>query len=184
MAALIIVAAFLLVLVYFVVSIYNRLVAARNDVRNLWRQIDVQLKRRYDLIPNLVQAVKDVMSWEQETLTQVIEARGQAVRADGAAAKNKAEGILDQALGRLMAVVERYPELKSNANVAQLKADLTQTENAIAGARGVYNNSVRDYSNLRESIPTNIVAAMFNFEPAAYFEAAEGDKVTPKVALR
>ena len=163
---------------------YNRLIASRNDVRNLWRQIDVQLTRRYDLVPNLVNAVKDVMQWEQETLTQVTEARSRAMRETDPAKKAGAESMLSQALGNLFAVVEKYPELKSNQNVAQLTAELTTTENAVASSRSVYNAAVRDYTNLRESIPTVFVAQMFNFRPAAYFEAAESERATPKVALR
>jgi LemA protein len=167
-----------------IVLMYNRLVASRNDVRNLWRQIDVQLKRRYDLIPNLVSAVKDVLQWEKETLTQVIEARAQAVAAKNPGDRAKADSMVTAALGNLFAVVERYPELKSNQNVTQLMGDLTATENAIATARSVYNTSVLEYSNLRESVPTNIVAGLFQFEPAAYFEAAEADREVPRVSLR
>lgn len=163
---------------------YNRLVASRNDVRNLWRQIDVQLKRRYDLIPNLVQAVKGVMSFEQETLEKVVQARNRAAAASGPADKAAAEGDLGQALLGLYAVVERYPELKSNENVRQLQGELTGTENAIAGVRSAYNNAVRDYNNLREIVPTNFIAGFFRFETADYFEAAEEDRKVPQVALR
>ncbi len=167
-----------------VVVMYNRLVAARNQVRNLWRQIDVQLKRRYDLIPNLVNAVRDVMSFEQDTLTQVIEARGKAVQARNPGEKAQADSLVTQALGSLLAVVERYPELKSHQNVQQLTAELSTTENLIAGVRVQYNNAVRDYTNMREVVPSNFVAALFKFEPEAYFEASEQDKATPRVALR
>ena len=166
------------------VVLYNQLVAARNNVRNLWRQIDVQLKRRYDLIPNLVQAVKDVMNFEQETLQKVIAARGRAVSATDPADKMKADNALSQALMGFNAVVERYPELQSNQNVKQLQGDLTGTENAIASVRSAYNNAVRDYANMIETVPTNFIAGFFRFQPEPYFEAAEADRTVPKVALR
>lgn len=166
------------------VILYNRLVAARNEVRNLWRQIDVQLKRRYDLIPNLVQAVRDVMTFEQETLRQVTEARARAMGAEGPAERAVADRAVSQALGQLFAVAERYPEIKSNENVRQLQADLTGVEDAIASARAAYNHAVRDYTNQLETVPSMFVAQLFGFEPFAYFEATEGDRAVPKVALR
>lgn len=177
----------LLILVAFAISVtlmYNRLVGSRNNVRNLWRQVDVQLTRRYDLIPNLVNAVRDVMSFEQETLTEVTEARSRAVKASEPGEKATADSMVTQALGKLMAVVEKYPELKSHQNVQQLTAELSATENAIAGARGAYNQAVRDYTNMREVVPSNMVASIFNFEPAAYFEAREESRATPQVSLR
>lgn len=163
---------------------YNRLVMLRNDVRNLWRQIDVQLKRRYDLIPNLVQAVKGVMSFEQETLEKVIQARNRASAATAPAEKAAAESELGKALLGLYAVVERYPEIKSHENVRQLQGELTTTENAVASVRAAYNNAVRDYNNQREIVPSNLIAGFFRFEPAEYFEAAEEDRKVPQVSLR
>lgn len=166
------------------IVVYNRLIASRNDVHNLWRQIDVQLKRRYDLIPNLVQAVKDVMSFEQETLEKVISARGRAVGASSPADRMKADTEVTRAMAGLLAVVERYPEIKSNENVKQLQGELTSTEDAVASARASYNNAVRDYNNLRQVVPSNFIAALFAFKEEPYFEAAEADKQVPKVALR
>lgn len=163
---------------------YNRLVTLRNDVRNLWRQIDVQLKRRYDLIPNLVQAVKGVMSFEQETLEKVIQARNRASSAAAPGEKAAADSELSKALMGLYAVVERYPEIKSHENVRQLQGELTTTENAVASVRAAYNNAVRDYNNQREVVPSNIIAGFFRFEPAEYFEAAEEDRKVPQVSLR
>lgn len=166
------------------IVLYNQLIAARNEVKNLWRQIDVQLKRRYDLIPNLVSAVKDVMHFEQETLEKVIQARSRAVQATEPADRVRADSAVTQALANLNAVVERYPELQSNQNVKQLQADLTTTENAIASVRSAYNNVVRDYQNKRETVPSNILAGFFQFKEEPYFEAAEADRATPKVSLR
>lgn len=163
---------------------YNQLIAARNEVKNLWRQIDVQLKRRYDLIPNLVAAVKDVMSFEQETLEKVIKARSHAIQATDPADRVRADAAVTQALANLNAVVERYPELQSNQNVKQLQAELTTTEDAIASVRSAYNSVVRDYQNKRETVPSNIIAGFFQFKEEPYFEAAEADRVTPKVSLR
>lgn len=164
--------------------LYNGLVTARNQVRNLWRQIDVQLKRRYDLIPNLVQAVRDAMSFEQETLQKVVDARGRAVKAAGPADKASADSAVTQALGGLYAVMEQYPELKSHENIRQLQGELGSTENALASARSNYNHAVRDYQNLRETVPSNFVAGFFQFAPEDYYEAAEADRAVPKVALR
>jgi LemA protein len=169
---------------FAVIVAYNRLVASRNDVLNRWRQIDVQLKRRYDLIPNLVQAVRDVMSFEQETLEKVVAARSRAVGASSPADKMQADSEVTRALASFLAVVERYPEIKSNENVKQLQAELTGTENAIAAARSTYNTAVRDYNNLRQVVPSNVVAGLFGFLAEPYFEAAETDKQVPKVALR
>lgn len=179
-----IVGAGLAVLGLAVVVAYNRLIASRNEVQNLWRQIDVQLKRRYDLIPNLVQAVRDVMSFEQETLEKVVAARSRAVNAGTPGDRMKADTAVTQALTGFFAVVERYPEIKSNENVKQLQGELTATENTIAAARSSYNLAVRDYNNLRQVVPSNVVANLFGFQPEAYFEAAEADKAVPKVALR
>lgn len=163
---------------------YNRLVMLRNDVRNLWRQIDVQLKRRYDLIPNLVQAVKGVMSFEQETLEKVVQARNRAAASSAPADKAQADAELSKALLGLYAVVERYPEIKSHENVRQLQGELTTTENAVASVRAAYNNAVRDYNNTCEIVPTNFIAGFFRFEKAEYFEAAEEDRKVPQVSLR
>jgi LemA protein len=175
----------LLVVVFaWFVAAYNKLVRFRNQIKNAWHQIDVQLKRRYDLIPNLVEVVKDYMSYEQETLTKVIEARGAALSAKGPAAQAKAEGILTETLKSLFAVVEKYPELKANQNVASLQEELTGTENKISFARQFYNDSVMTYNNAIQSIPTNFIASFFNFAQEAYFETEPESRAVPKASLR
>jgi LemA protein len=166
------------------VAAYNKLVRFRNQIKNAWHQIDVQLKRRYDLIPNLVEVVKDYMAYEQETMTKVIEARGAALSAKGPAAQAKAEGLLTETLKSLFAVVERYPELKANQNVASLQEELTGTENKISFARQFYNDSVMTYNNAIQSIPTNFIASFFNFAQEAYFETEPESRAVPKASLR
>lgn len=168
---------------WFVLT-YNRLVRLRNQFRNAWHQIEVQLKRRYDLIPNLVEVVKDYMAYEQETLARVIEARGAAISAKGAAAQGKAENMLTESLRSLFAVVEQYPDLKANRNVASLQEELTATENRISFARQFYNDSVMTYNNTIQSIPANLVASTFQFSQAEYFEIEEGSRAVPKADLR
>ncbi len=171
-------------LVGWLVLTYNGLVRLRNQLRNAWHQIDVQLKRRYDLIPNLVEVVKDYMAYEQETLAKVIEARGQAIRAKGASEQAKAENLLTDSLKSLFAVVERYPELKANQSVAQLSEELAATENRISSARQFYNDSVMTYNNRIQSVPANMVARTFDFSPGEYFEAGAESRAVPKVDLR
>jgi LemA protein len=166
------------------VVFYNRLVGLRNQVRNAWRQIDVQLKRRHDLIPNLVEVVKDYMSYEQETLEKVIQARNRAVGAHTPEEAIAAEGVLGGALGRLFALMENYPDLKANENVSRLMEELSATENRISFSRQFYNDSVMALNNGVETFPSNIVAGMFGFHPATYFEVAEAETATPKVDLR
>jgi len=171
------------IVAWFVVA-YNKLVRFRNQIKNAWHQIDVQLKRRYDLIPNLVEVVKDYMAYEQETLTKVIEARGAALSAKGPAAQAKAEGLLTETLKSLFAVVEKYPELKANQNVASLQEELTGTENKISFARQFYNDSVMTYNNAIQSIPTNFIASFFNFAQETYFETEPESRAVPKASLR
>jgi LemA protein len=175
----------------FAVTLYNRLVGLRNQVANAWKQIDVQLKRRYDLIPNLVEVVKDYMSYEQETLRQVIEARNRAQSANTGAVTHEsiqAEGALSGALGRLFALSENYPNLKADGNVQKLMEELTGTENKIAFARQFYNDSAMSMNNAVESFPSNLVARQFNFQKAEYFELPEAERAAvqqvPKVDLR
>lgn len=172
--------------VVFLVAIYNRLINLRNQVRNAWRQIDVQLKRRHDLIPNLVEVVKDYMSYEQETLRQVVEARGKAVMVEGkgAGAAMAAEQGLTGALGRLFAVMENYPDLKANQNVSSLMEELSSTENKIAFSRQFYNDSVMSLNNAVETFPSNVLANTFGFHQEEYFEIDVPDRVAPKVDLR
>ena len=174
----------IVVIIGWFVAAYNKLVRFRNQIKNAWHQIDVQLKRRYDLIPNLVEVVKDYMAYEQETLTKVIEARGAALSAKGPAAQAKAEGVLTETLKSLFAVVENYPELKANKNVASLQEELTGTENKISFARQFYNDSVMTYNNAIQSIPTNFIASFFNFAQEAYFEIEPESRAVPKANLR
>jgi LemA protein len=174
----------LVIIALIVIVLYNRLVAIRNQVSNGWKQIDVQLKRRHDLIPNLVEVVKDYMSYEQETLKQVIEARNQAVKAPTPAAAMQAENVLSGAMGRLFAVMEAYPDLKANQNVGRLMEELTGTENKISFARQFYNDSVMSLNNMVQSFPSNMIAGMFNFQLGTYFEVPEAETATPKVDLR
>jgi LemA protein len=166
------------------VVLYNRLVGLRNQVRNAWRQIDVQLKRRHDLIPNLVEVVKDYMSYEQETLEKVIQARNRAVGAHSPEEAIAAEGVLGGALGRLFALMENYPDLKANENVSRLMEELSATENRISFSRQFYNDSVMALNNGVETFPSNIVAGLFGFRAATYFEVAEAETATPQVDLR
>ncbi len=172
------------VLVGWFVVTYNRLVRLRNQLKNAWKQIEVQLKRRYDLIPNLVEVVKDFMSYEQETLKKVIEARGWALSATGPGRKAAAENALTESLKSLFAVVESYPELKANQNVSALQEELTATENKISFSRQYFNDSVMTYNNLIQSVPSNLVARLFDFTPAEYFEGGPEAQTVPKVDLR
>jgi LemA protein len=185
----------LVALAVFVVGLYNGLVVARNQYKNAFAQIDVQLTRRHDLIPNLVETAKGYMTHERETLQAVIEARNAAVTGLKAAAADPenpsnmqqlagAENQLTQTLGRLFALSEAYPDLKANQNMMQLSEELTSTENKVAFARQAYNDAVMAYNNKRETVPTNFVAGMFNFGPAALLEI-EDEKVrqAPKVSF-
>lgn len=171
-------------IVLWMAASYNGLVRLRNQVKNAWYQIDVQLKRRYDLIPNLVETVKDYMSYEQETLEKVIKARNMAINASGAKKQAEAENMLTGALKSLFAVVERYPELKSNENVQRLMEELTATENKISFARQFYNDSVYRYNTRIQVVPTNIIASMFNFKPQEFFEAPGEEREAVRVDLR
>jgi LemA protein len=184
--------AFIVIIVILVVvaivfaSIYNGLVGRRNQVDNSWSQIDVQLKRRHDLIPNLVEAVKDYMSYEQETLTNVTQARTAAMNAGskGPQAQAQAENVLTDTLKSLFAVVENYPDLKANQNVMSLQEELTATENKISFARQFYNDSVLTYNNKVQQFPSNIIAGMFNFTGRQFFAVPESDRTVPTVDLR
>ena len=179
----------LVVLAAGVVLIYNGLVQRRNVVDEAWNQISVQLKRRHDLIPNLVNAVKGYMDFEQETLTKVIEARGAAVSAQqagpaGAAQSAQAENFLTGALRQLFALVENYPDLKANQNVLQLQEELTTTENQIGFARQHFNSVVRDFNTSIQTFPSVLIAGMFGFKERDYFQIEEADAVVPTVNLR
>ena len=182
--ALLVVLALVVAFVAWVVGLYNGLVVLRNRFKNAFAQIDVQLRRRYDLIPNLVETAKGYLKHERETLTAVVEARNQAAGAakalaaapgDPAAVKafSAAESGLAGVLSRLMVVVERYPELKADKQMARVSEELTSTENRIAFARQAYNDAVTEYNTRRELFPTSIVAGAFNFAPAALLESTE-----------
>ena len=186
MIAVIVLIVIVVVIVAVLAGMYNSLVRRRNQVDNSWSQIDVQLKRRHDLIPNLVEAVKDYMSYEQETLTNVTRARAAAIDAgkQGPQAMAEAENALTGTLKTLFAVAESYPDLKANQNVMQLQEELTSTENKIAFARQFYNDSVLTYNNKIQMFPSNLIAGMFNFTARQFFEVPEEDKAVPKVDLR
>ena len=172
----------LVLIAIIVIGIYNGLVRLRNAVKNAWSQIDVQLKRRHDLIPNLVETVKGYAGHERETLEAVIQARSAAVSAKGVGEQAQAESNLSGALGRLMLIVEQYPDLKANQNFLALQEELTSTENKIGFARQFYNDSAMGYNNKREMFPSNIVAGMFNFEKAEFFEIEDAaERAVPKV---
>ena len=167
-----------------IVGLYNGLVQLRNQAKNAWAQIDVQLKRRHDLIPNLVETVKGYASHESGTLQAVTEARTKAVSAQGPAEASAAEGELTQALGRLMVVVEQYPDLKANQNFLGLQEELSSTENKIGFARQHFNDSVMTYNTKIEQFPANIIAGMFNFVKESFFEVTdEAQREAPKVSF-
>ena len=165
--------AVLVVLGLYVVYAYNSLVRVRNEAETGWANIDVQLRRRADLIPNLVEAVKGYAAHERGTFEEVTKARTAAQQAKGVQEQAQAENMLTQAIGRLFAVAEAYPELRATENFQQLQAQLAETEQKIAISRQVYNDAVLTYDNALETVPTNIVAGVFNFEPREYFEVEE-----------
>jgi LemA protein len=170
--------------IFWLIGGYNRLVGLRNQTQNGWKQIDVQLKRRHDLIPNLVNTVKGSMEFERDTLTAVMEARAKAMAAAGPADASRKEGELTQALGRLFAVAENYPQLKSSENVKSLQEELASTENRIGFARQFYNDIATKYNIAREVFPSNFIASTFNFTPAELFQITEeGDRAVPTVDL-
>ena len=184
--------AILVVVVLIVVVMYNKLVVSKNRYKNAFSQIDVQLTRRYDLIPNLVEVAKAYMAHESETLEAVIAARNQAKQSLGQARNDQgpqnmvnlaqSEGLLGQTVGRLFAVSENYPELKANENMQQLSEEISSTENRVSFARQAYNDCVMDYNTLREQVPNNFIADIFNFGPAAHLKLEnEAARQAPKV---
>lgn len=181
MEILLIVLVVLGLIMLYVVSVYNTLVRLRNKVKDQWAQIDVLIKRRADLIPNLVETVKGYAKHEKETFEAVISARNKAISANTTEAEMAANGELTQALGRLFALAEAYPELKANANFQDLQNNLRETEDKISYARQFYNDSVLTYRNKLEVFPSNIVANLFNFKSEPFFEATEKDREVPKV---
>ncbi len=182
MIPLIIVIAVVVILVGFLIVSYNGLVRSRNQVENAWSQIDVQLKRRLDLIPNLVETVKGYAAHERETLEAVVSARNSAIAApDTPPAQAQADNVLSGALRQLFALSESYPDLKANQNFLALQEELTATEGRVAYARQFYNDSVLTYDNKLESFPTVIIAKSFNFEAKEYFEAEDQARTAPTV---
>ena len=172
------------VVILWVISSYNGLVSLRNQSLNGWKQIDVQLKRRHDLIPNLVETIKGAMKFEQNTLTKVIEARNRAIGAQGVADKAAQENQLSGALRQLFALTESYPDLKSNANVGKLQEELSSTENKISFARQFYNDITTSFNTALQSFPTNLIAGGFGFKPMELFAITDAsEKEVPKVDL-
>jgi LemA protein len=173
------------VLAGWAIVTYNSLVGLRNQLENAWAQIDVQLKRRYDLIPNLVEAVKDYMGFEQDVLTKVTEARSQAAAATGPADQARAENVLTGALRQLFAVVENYPQLKANENVMRLQEELTGTEDRISSARQFYNENVRVFNTRIQTFPTALIAGILGFRAREFFATGDDAEREPvKVDLR
>ena len=179
----------IVVVVLWVVGAYNGLVSLKNQTLNAFKQIDVQLKRRHDLIPNLVNAVRGAMDFEKDTLEAVIQARNQAVNVNAAGPEavkqiSHAENVLSGALSRLMVVVERYPQLKATANIGQLQEELTSTENKVAFARQLYNDTATQYNTKQQQFPTSLVAGLAHAERAALWEIEDtAERVVPRVDL-
>lgn len=178
---LIIVLAVVAVLVLWIISSYNGLIKLRNRVRDQWAQIDVQLKRRFDLIPNLVETVKGYAKHEKSTLEDVVKARNTYLSATTPEAQMEANGELTQAISKLFALTEAYPDLKANTNFVKMQDDLKETEDKISYARQFYNDTVLRYNNKVETIPTNIIAGLFGFKKEAFFEAAGAERENVKV---
>ena len=170
-----------LVVALAAVLVYNRLVRLRNRTENSWAQVDVQLRRRYDLIPNIVEAVKGYAAHERGTFDEVTQARTAAQQAQGVAEQAQAENALTAAIGRLFAVAEAYPQLRATENFQQLQEQLADVEQKIAVSRQVYNDTVLTYDNALETIPTNVVAGLFGFRPQAYFETEGAAREAPAV---
>ena len=170
--------------VLYFVGIFNALVRLRNRVKNAWSQIDVQLKRRHNLIPNLVETAKGFMTHERDTLDSVTNARSRAMGANSVGDKSKAEGELGGAISKFMLVVENYPDLKANQNFLALQEELTSTENKIAFSRQGYNDSVLFFNNKIQMFPSSIIANTFNFTQEEFFEIEDaGDRAVPKVSF-
>jgi LemA protein len=185
MTALLIILAIGLALAFYAIGIYNRLVKLRTTVSEAWSGIDVQLKKRYDLIPNLIETVKGYATHERETLESVTNARAAALSAKGVENQQAAENNLNRAITGLFAVAERYPDLKSNTNFLQMQQDLSAIEQDIERARRYYNGSVRDQNILIDSFPSNMVANSFGFQKSPFFELDnEGERAVPKVSFK
>lgn len=184
MTTLIIVAVIVVLLAFFVIAIYNSLIRLRNQVDNAWSQIDVQLKRRHDLIPNLMETAKGYMKHERETFEAITQARSQAMGARTVGEAAKAEGALGEALSKFMLVVENYPDLKANQNFLALQEELTSTENKISFARQSYNDQTMFFNNKIQMFPSNVIANMFNFTRRDFFEIEDkAEREVPKVSF-
>ena len=184
MTALIVILVLIVAVVLILVSMYNSLIRLRNQVKNAWSQIDVQLKRRHDLIPNLIETVKGYMTHERETLQNITNARSQAMNATGVKERAQAEGQLSGAMSKFFLVVENYPDLKANQNFLALQEELTSTENKISFSRQNYNDQVLFYNNKIQVFPTNIMAGMFNFKEETFFEVEDkSERDVPKVSF-
>ena len=180
-AGLLILLILIVIPLIYVIVVYNRLITHKNRVKNAWSQIDVQLNRRYDLIPNLVEAVKGYMKHESETLERVIQARAAAMGCTNVAQKSEADNVLTGTLKSLFAVAEQYPNLKADKNVMQLQEELTSTENRISFARQHYNDSTMEYNIAIQAFPGNIIAGMFGFTLSDFFAVDDVKKEVPKV---
>ena len=174
----------LFLLAIWIIWTYNGLIALRNQIQNAWKQIDVQLKRRYDLIPNVVESVKGYMKYEQDTLQKVIDARSKAMASTGVKEAAEAESALTQSLGRIFALMENYPDLKANENVLRLQEELTTTENQLAFARQYYNDLVMRFNMKQEVFPSNMIASFFGFKAPDFFSVPEAEKNVPRVDLK
>jgi LemA protein len=179
----IVVVAIVVLLLLFLVGMFNKLVRLRNRTENAWAQVDVQLRKRYDLIPNLVETVKGYAAHERGTFEAVTNARVAAQQAQGVAQQAQAENVLTAALGRLFAVAEAYPQLRATENFQQLQAQLSEVEQSIAVSRQVYNDTVLSYDNALETVPTNIIAGIFHFNPREYFQTEDATRAAPQVSF-
>jgi LemA protein len=177
----VIVVVIVVLLLLVLVGMFNRLVRLRNRAQNAWAQVDVQLRKRYDLIPNLVESVKGYAAHERQTFEAVTQARTAAQQAQGVAQQAQAENMLTAAIGRLFAVAEAYPQLRATENFQQLQAQLTEVEQQIAVSRQVYNDTVLTYDNALQTVPTNIIAGFFHFQQREYFQTEDATREAPRV---
>jgi LemA protein len=178
-----IIVAVVVILLLVLVGMFNKLVRLRNRAENAWAQVDVQLRKRYDLIPNLVETVKGYAAHERQTFEAVTAARTAAQQAQGVAQQAQAENMLTAALGRLFAVAEAYPQLRATENFQELQAQLSDVEQNIAVSRQVYNDTVLSYDNALETVPTNVIASLFHFNPREYFQTEDATRAVPQVSF-
>jgi LemA protein len=183
MSTIIIILVVIFVILLYVIGVYNGLITLRNRVKEAWSDIDVQLKRRYDLIPNLIETVKGYAAHEKETFDKVVEARSKAMSATGLKDKGEAENALSGTLKSLFALSESYPELKASVNFLELQKELTDTEDKIQASRRFYNGNVLDFNTKLETFPSNVIAQMFGFKVSEFFAVEEGEKEAPKVSF-